>query len=118
MTEAKLDPADRRKSRRGGVGRRRRVGRVQPCLGKSAQASDSPAMTAGTMGKPCKAAGAVTSVDARDAILYSTPSLNTDMCKCSQFHGGGLFIKRFVSRLKNNCSLPGHFLQEFRTAVS
>ena len=73
MTEAKLDPADRSRSRRGGVGRRRSVGRVQPCLGKSAQASDSPAMTAGTMGKPCEAAGAVTSVDARGAILYSTP---------------------------------------------
>ena len=27
------------------------LGRVQPCLGKSAQASDSPAMTASTMGK-------------------------------------------------------------------
>ena len=74
MTEAKLDPADRSRSRRGGVGSsRRRVGRVQPCLGKSAQPSDSPAMTAGTMGKPCEAAGAVTSVDARGAILYSTP---------------------------------------------
>ena len=67
-------------------------------LGK--EFSESPALTAGTMGK---AAGCHKCWCKRGNVLYF-PSLNAEMCKCSPFQGGDLFIKRFVSRLKNNCS--------------
>ena len=49
------------------------MARVQPWMGKSAQASDSPAMTGATMGKT---GGCVLNVDARGKILYfPSPSL-------------------------------------------